>query len=260
MENEKSDKDLYKEFLNENHKSFEILISRYKANLIYFIMRYVKNRELAEDIFQDTMIYIIENKEKYNFEYSLKTYIYMIAKSRAINYCKKENKNIDFDEFEKFYTFGENDVEEKVFSNERQKKIRIVMGKLKPDYQTVIYLTQIEKFSYNDVAKIMNKDKSQIKTLVHNSKKKLKELLKEEGVVEMYNNKLVKILIMCMIVIVATAGLGYAVYNNYVKERKASINPVFTSNLSTIDDNIVWCGTFQLVWNDLMDELVRRTS
>lgn len=262
MEFEKNDKDLYKEFLKGNDKSFEILMSRYKTNLIYFIMRYVKEKESAEDIFQDVMLYIIENKEKYNFEYSLKTYIYMIAKSRAINYCKKENKCIDFNEFEKMYASEEDDIEEKIFSSMRQQKIREVIDKLKPDYQTAIYLTQIEKFSYSDVAKIMDKDKGQIKTLVHNSKKKLKELLKKEGVVEMQNNKLVKILVMCMVAVIGTAGLVYAVYNNYVKnkESKAQLNPSFTSGLSTVDNNIVWCGTFQLVWNDLMNELVRRTN
>lgn len=257
---EKTDKDLYNEFLNGNNNSFNILMDRYKINLIYFISRYVKQKETAEDIFQDVTIYVLENKEKYKFEYSFKTYLYMIAKSRAINYIKRENKFVHYDNYENLYEDYE-DIEEKIFSNERQEKIRSVINKMKPDYQTAIYLTQIENMSYKDVAKIMDKSVSQVKALVHNSKKRLKELLKKDGVVEVKNNKLIRILVMLMIGIVCTAGLVYAtytIYNNYIKEdnENAKLTPSYTSGLSSIDNNVIWVGTFQLVWNDLMDELV----
>lgn len=256
---ENTDKNLYKEFLNGNDNSFNILMSKYRTNLIYFITRYVKQKETAEDIFQDVTLYILENKENYNFEYSFKTYLYMIAKSRAINYIKRENKLINYDEYENLYESSD-DVEEKIFSGERQEEIRKVINKMKPDYQTAIYLTQIEKMSYKDVARIMDKSESQIKSLVHNSKKKLKELLKKDGVIEMKNNKLIRLLVMFVVGIVCTAGLVYATYTIYnnVKEnnKKVRLTPTYTAGLSTIEDNVVWIGTFQLVWNDLMDELV----
>ena len=256
----KTDKDLYNEFLNGNNEAFNELISKYQHNLLYFIMRYIKSKEAAEDILQDVIIYVLEKKENYNFEYSFKTYLYMIAKSRAINYIKKQNRCINYNEYENLYEDIE-DVEDKIFTSERQIKIRNAINKMKPDYQTVIYLTQIEDMSYKEVARIMDKEIGQVKTLVHNSKKKLKELLKKEGVVEVKNNKLVRILVMFIVGVISTVGLvygAYTLYNNYVenRENKASLTPTYTSDLSTIDDNVVWVGTFQLVWNDLMDELV----
>lgn len=256
----KTDKDLYNEFLNGNNEAFNELISKYQHNLLYFIMRYIKSKEAAEDILQDVIVYVLEKKENYNFEYSFKTYLYMIAKSRAINYIKKQNRCINYNEYENLYEDIE-DVEDKIFTSERQIKIRNVINKMKLDYQTVIYLTQIEDMSYKEVARIMDKDIGQVKALVHNSKKKLKELLKKEGVVEVKNNKLVRILVMFIVGVISTVGLvygAYTLYNNYVenRENKASLTPTYTSDLSTIDDNVVWVGTFQLVWNDLMDELV----
>lgn len=53
------DKKLYNEFLNGNEKSFEKLVKKYEKNLIYFITRYVKNVDIAEDIYQSTMLYIL---------------------------------------------------------------------------------------------------------------------------------------------------------------------------------------------------------
>ena len=115
------DKILYKEFLKGNEEAFNQIIEKYKNNLIYFISRYVKNLDIAEDIFQDVIIYILENKEKYDFKYSLKTYLYTIAKSRAINYVKKANKLVEFDEEIK----EEKLLEEIICSNERKEKINL---------------------------------------------------------------------------------------------------------------------------------------
>ena len=116
----KEDKILYNEFLNGNEKAFNILMGKYRNNLIYFITRYVKNIEIAEDIFQDVILYILENKEKYNSDYSLKTYLYTIAKSRAINYLKKsDNKKIELNDNLK----DEYLLEDIICSNERKEKI-----------------------------------------------------------------------------------------------------------------------------------------
>ena len=57
-------------------------------------MTYVKNIEIAEDIAQDSFMYMIINKVEYDFKYSFKTYLYTIAKSRALNYLKREKRTI----------------------------------------------------------------------------------------------------------------------------------------------------------------------
>ena len=69
MTEEKPDKALYLEFLNENQASFETLVLRHKNNLIYFIQRYVKDFSVAEDIAQDVFVYLLEHKENYKFQY-----------------------------------------------------------------------------------------------------------------------------------------------------------------------------------------------
>ena len=85
---EKTDKQLYKEFLLGNKESFEKIVIRHKNQLIYFIQRYVRSVDIAEDLAQDVFVYVLINKKNYKFEYSLKTYLYTIAKSKALNYTK----------------------------------------------------------------------------------------------------------------------------------------------------------------------------
>ena len=58
----KTDAELYKEFLNGNEEAFNNIIRKYRKPLISFISRLVKSVEVAEDIAQDTFVYVLINK------------------------------------------------------------------------------------------------------------------------------------------------------------------------------------------------------
>lgn len=256
--NSNEDKKLYNEFINGNMQSLEELVMRYKTNLIYFIYKYVRSLEVAEDIFQDIVVYLITKKEIYNSNYSFKTFLYTIAKSRALNYIKSQDRiacNIDD---EKDIFVEEKLLEDIIFSKERKEKIKNVLNKLSNDYQMAIYLTVIEDLSYEETGKIMNKTVSQVKNLVHRAKIKARKLLIEERVVEMKNNKIIRLLLIIIVVGVISSGVVYAT-NRILKNMKgkADITPTFTSELSTMDSNKVWVGTFNLVWNDFMGEVIK---
>lgn len=243
------DKILYEEFLKGNEEGFNKLVYKYKNNVIYFITRYVKNLDVAEDIFQDVILYILENKEKYNSKYSFKTYLYMIAKSRAINYKKKSNKIVELNDEIK----EQNLLEEIICSNERKEKIGKVFNKLPKDYQIVIYLTKIEGLSYQETAKIMDKSETQIKTLAHNAKRKFRKKLIEKKVIKMKNNRILKILSIILILGMAVSGIVYASYKIYENIKRTSITPAFTGKLGDTNTNNIWIGSFQLAWNDFLD-------
>lgn len=125
------------------------------------------------------------------------------------------------------------------------------------DYQMVIYLAIIEDLSYKEVAKIMDKSESKIKNLLHRARIKLRKLLIEERVVEMKENRVIKFLSIIIVIGILTTGIVYA--SNKILSHlkgKASITPTTTTNLSEMDTNKVWCGTFNLVWNDFMNDVI----
>ncbi|MGN1310626.1 MAG: hypothetical protein ACI4VP_02810 [Clostridia bacterium] len=109
--------------------------------------------------------------------------------------------------------------------------------------------------SYKETALIMEKTPTQIKTLAHNAKKKLKEELKKEGVIEMKNNKLVKVLLIVIIFIIGVSGLSYGVSKLYKYYKNANLNPAFSGSIGNVGENNVWVGTFQMAWNELLDTL-----
>ena len=236
------DRYLYNEFLNGNKKAFEKLILKYKNNIVYFITRYVKNIEISEDIFQDVVLYILENKEKYDSNYSFKTYMYMIAKSKAIDFIRHEKYVQNIEETE---VVSEELLEEIIFSKERKDKIRSIIGKMPLDYQIVIYLTQIDGISYKETAKIMDKTEKQIKTLVYNARKKLKKLFIEERLIEMKNNKIIKLFLVLLLLGVVTTGIVYATIKIREKvSEEAKLTPIFTGAIGDTDINSIWVRKF----------------
>lgn len=175
---EKTDKELYKEFLQGNKESFEKIVIKHKDAIIYFIQRYVKSVDIAEDIAQDVFLYILMHKKNYKFEYSLKTYLYTIAKSKALNYIKRERRIVELDE-NQFEDLEE--LEEKVFKDERAENLKKSIQKLKTEYQSAIYLADIEELSYKEIAHILKKTDASVKVLIYRARRSLEKVVMEEG-------------------------------------------------------------------------------
>ena len=171
------DKRLYNEFILGNNDAFEQIMNKYRKDLIYFIQRIVKSFDVAEDIAQDVFVYVLINKKEYDFKYTLKTYLYTIGRSRAINYQKKEKRCVSLN-LEKQ---GNYEIDEIMFLNERKRNLKESINKLLPQHQLVIYLADIEELPYKEICKIMNKSMVQIKMLIYRARKNLKIILGKES-------------------------------------------------------------------------------
>ena len=249
------DMKLYNDYLNGETKAFELLYLKYKDKIKYFIYNIVKDYEKAEDITQEVFVYILKNKVK--AESNFKYYIYMIAKSRAINYLNVEKRR---DEINNRYLADNTeavseDVLDIITKQDEKQKLMEAINSLDEKYKNAIYLVNIEEFSYQETAEILNESISNIKNLIHRGKKELRKILIKKGFEEM--NKVSKVFIIIICVSAILSGIVYAttkIYEN-IKER-AEMTPTYTSKISTIDTNKVWIGTFNLVWNDFMNEVI----
>ena len=175
------DKELYKKFLEGEKDALNDLIIKYRTEIIYFIQNFISDYHLAEDVSQEVFVYLLQHKDVYNFQYSFKTYLYTIAKSRAINSIKSR-KRIEFIDDNQDKIFAEiKDVEEEVCQNDESAMVRKAIKKLKKQYQLVIYLVDLKDFSYAETGLVMGKSVNQIKAMIHNARKRLKEILENEG-------------------------------------------------------------------------------
>ena len=249
------DMNLYNEYLGGRKEAFDILYLKYKNKVQYFIFNIVKDYQIAEDITQEVFIYVLKNRVKDG--YSFKHYIYLIARSRAISYINVENRRKEITEK---YLLNKDELIEKdaleiITKEESKKEVINLVNKLDDKYKNAIYLVKIEGLSYNETAEILGKSLQDVKNLIHRGKKELQKLLIKEVGDEM--NRVLKILIIILCIGAILSGVVYAsikVYNR-IKE-KVYMTPTYTSKISTIDTNKVWVGTFNLVWNDFMNDVI----
>lgn len=176
------DRVLYRRFLNGDEKSFDMIIYKYMEKLTYFAYGIVKRIDVAEDIAQDVFVYILMNKNTYNPEFSLKSYLYTIARSRAINYLKREKKISYL--VDESYLFSEKDVEDVVFNNEESIMLKKSIDLLPEKQKRIIYLVDIEELSYREICEMLNMSLPQVKSLIHRSRKNLKKIMIKEEKVE----------------------------------------------------------------------------
>lgn len=247
---------LYNEYLKGKKEAFELLYNKYKDKIQYFVYNIVKDYQKAEDITQDVFIYIMQNEIKDG--YSFKYYIYLVAKSRAYNQVNMEKRRNEINE--KYIinesTKIEQDVADIITKNEKRQEIIEAIDMLEDKYKNAMYLIKIEELTYQETAEILGESIQNVKNLIHRGKKELRKNLIKKGFDEM--NKVSKVIIILLCISIFIAGGAYAtmkIIGSFTG--KAQITPTYTSRLSTMDGNKVWCGTFNLVWNDFMNDVVK---
>ena len=250
------DMELYNRYLNGDKEAFEILYHKYKNKIQFFIFNMMKDYQKAEDITQEVFIYLLQNKirEGCRFKY----YIYLIAKSRALNYINGENRRLALNEkyFSKEMEQVEQDVSDIVVKEENKEILMESIEKLEEKYKNAVYLVKIEELSYKEAADILGKTVANVKSLVHRGKKELRKILLKKGFDEM--NKIAKVVMIILCVAVVLSGVvyaGFVIYDIYQKNHNVTFEPTYESTLDENTINNVWIGTFDLAWKELTEQL-----
>lgn len=158
-----SDKVLVQNFLNGDNKSFEVLLSRHKSRVFAFIMSKVKNRDISEDIFQDTFIKVINSlqKGKYNEEGKFLPWMMRISHNLVIDHFRKESKmrkirpNSEFDIFD-VIDDGSKNQEEIMIQTQVHSDLKILIEQLPNDQKEVLKMRYFEDLSFKEISDLTN--------------------------------------------------------------------------------------------------------
>ena len=171
----------YRRFLDGDEGAFDDIMKELFCGLIFFIDRYVHDVHVAEDIAMDVFSDLVVHRHRYNFKVTLKTYLYMLGRSRALDHLKRR-KTVDFVELSEAEHLSENeDLEDFVLADERKRVVNSSIAKLPEDMQTVIHLVYFEGMTYQEVAKVMKKNRKQVDNLLYRAKKELRIILGKDG-------------------------------------------------------------------------------
>ena len=172
----------YRRFLAGDESAFGELMEELFRGLVFFIDGFVHDLYAAEDIAIDTFSDLVVHRHRYNFKVSLKTYLYMIGRSRALDYIK-HRKVIDFVELSEADAIADDrvELEEQMLSSDRKRLIRRAVCTLPEEMCTAVHLVYFEEMTYEEAAKVMRKNRKQVDNLLYRAKKELRIILGKDG-------------------------------------------------------------------------------
>ena len=158
-----TDQFLVKAYLQGDESSFEILLTRHKNRVYAFIMSKIKNKDISEDIFQDTFIKVINSLKsgKYNEEGKFLPWVMRIAHNLVIDYFRKNKKlsfirpTAEFDIFDIISADSPNK-EEEMIVNQTHIDLRLLIDQLPNDQKEVLKLRYYEDMSFKKIADLTN--------------------------------------------------------------------------------------------------------
>jgi RNA polymerase sigma-70 factor (ECF subfamily) len=170
--------------------AFRELLKRYERPVFTLVYRMVRDRTLAEDLAQEAFIRAFAAIASYDPGYKFSNWIFKVANNHTIDYLRRrklDTVSIDGSPHagspeEEARTSvilespGENP-QQFVENRELGAQIEQAIGKLRPEYRTVVLLRHIEGYSYEEIAEILDLPLGTVKTYLHRARGELKERL-----------------------------------------------------------------------------------
>lgn len=157
----KSDQELIQMYVGGQESGLEALLNRYKSKIYTSIYMKVKDEYLAEDIFQETFIKIINTLKsgKYNEEGKFLPWAIRIAHNIIVDFFRKAKRapnivNADgFDIFE-VLEFSDESAESKMLKRQVDVDLKKMIQKLPDDQKEVLIMRHFCDMSFKDIAEI----------------------------------------------------------------------------------------------------------
>ncbi len=150
-------------YIAGNERCLEILILRHKQRIFSFIYSKVQDRDVADDIFQDTFIKVINTLKmgKYNEEGKFLPWTMRIAHNLIIDFFRKGNRMPTFqntDEFDIFSVLSDNSLsaEGRIIKNQIHEDVKKLVEELPEDQREVLMMRIFKDMSFKEISEQTN--------------------------------------------------------------------------------------------------------
>lgn len=159
-----SDKELIAGYLKGNEKSFQKLLHRHKQKVFTSILIMVKNRELAEDLFQDTFIKVINTLRagRYKEQGKFSAWVIRIAHNVVMDHFRINNRMFmirDTEEYsvmDKLHLMDGSNIEDYMMKEGNNKQVRLLLEQLPFEQREVVIMRHYGDMSFKEIAKCTN--------------------------------------------------------------------------------------------------------
>ena len=173
------DKDLVSRYLAGNMVAFDELMTRHQRAVYRLCFRFVKTREDAMDLTQEVFIKAFENLSAFRGDARFKTWLYRVAVNHCLNHVKKNSR--EFVEVDESIGSVKPHFHNRLLEKERRAIVRDLMVNLPPKQKAILELRMNDNLSYEEIAGILGRSVSTIKSSVFFALTKLKKMVQQQS-------------------------------------------------------------------------------
>ena len=170
--------------------AYRELIRRYERPVFSLILRMVRDRQLAEDLAQETFIKALNAIGSYRPEFKFSSWIFKIANNAAIDHLRRRELDTLSIDGAPHATSAE-DIEATALqigdrgetplaeleARELGTAIESAIGRLRPEYRSCIMLRHVEGLAYEEIAQLLDLPLGTVKTYIHRARHELRDML-----------------------------------------------------------------------------------
>ncbi len=187
-----SDEQLMLSCQKGKYEALEELYRRYHRPMLMFIMRLIQNREMAEDLVQETFLRVYNNRDTWQPRSKFTSWLYRIARNLCIDEKRRYwNRHVHMDsqmnsvvDPDGVYSFVERvedkggDARETYASKIDEDTIKSAINQLSDEQREVIVLNKYQGLSYIEIAEILGSTPESIKQRAYRAHLKLRQILR----------------------------------------------------------------------------------
>lgn len=185
------DAELVRQCTQGSREAFDSLVEKYYKKIYNLAYRFVGDPEEANDLAQEIFAAAYQNLKKFRGDAKFSTWLFQIASNRGKNrfkYLKRRgyfvNRGKGESDFDK--ESGTRDIpdysqnpETVLAGRQIQKIVQDAIDELEPDHKEIVILRDIEGFSYDEIARMLNLPEGTTKSRLHRARMVVKEKLKK---------------------------------------------------------------------------------
>ena len=156
----------------------EVLASfyrQYRSEIYLYLYSLCKNRELTEDLLQETFLKAILSLQ--NNHTNVRAWLYMVARNLYFNYLKKEKNNVVLENLEEYDVNNKEDLLNEILKEEQKYILYKALERIDTSKREVLELKYFGGFSQKEIAIMLHTSPENVRVLSYRGKKEIKKYL-----------------------------------------------------------------------------------
>jgi len=187
---DQTDQTLVEHCLRGDERAARELVVRFERPVFSLIYRMVRDRELAEDLAQETFVRTLNNLQRYDPSYKFSSWLFKIGYNLTIDHLRKKELNVVSIEGAPDAITADQQAATRITiqaTDERPDQllearsigaeIEAAIDRLRPEYRTAILLRHVQDYAYDEIAEVMDVPLGTVKTYIHRARNELKDTL-----------------------------------------------------------------------------------